>query len=201
MLVNNKELIYMFLAQELLNEKYNGKDWRNQVAIGKAKIAFLDEVSEFVRELEPTWKWWSGEAQAKTIDRDKAIFELIDAIHFGLLLILHQYSLEEIVEEMIRPVPPESSVAVYHGDEHDNFSDSVANFLKGVNFNCRVAISMLLDVIESGGWLIKGLNAGDIFIAYGKKNKLNSERVDGGQLQGTYDKSKEAELKLLERLK
>jgi hypothetical protein len=201
MLVNSKELIYMFLAQELLNEKYNGKDWRDQVSRGKAKIAFLDEVSEFARELEPTWKWWSGKAQAKTIDRDKAIFELIDAIHFGLLLILHQYSPEEIIQEINRRIPPEASVKVYQGDPHDNFSDSVANFLKGVNFNCRVAISMLLDVIESGGWLIGGLNSGDLFVAYGMKNKLNAKRVEGGQLQGTYDKSREAELKLLEQLK
>lgn len=196
MLVNTKELTYMFLAQEILNEKYNGKEWRDHVSIGKAKIAFLDEVSEFVRELEPDWKWWSGKAQAKTIDRDKAIFELIDVVHFGLLMILHRYSLEDIVAELGRRVPPESSAKVYQGDEHDNFADSVANFLKGVDFNCRVAISMLLDVIESGGWMIKGLNMGDLFIAYGKKNKRNAERVDGGQLQGTYNKSEETELKL-----
>jgi hypothetical protein len=197
MLINTKELIYMFLAQEVLNEKYNGKEWRSQVAIGKAKIAFLDEISEFSRELEPTWKWWSGKAQAKIIDRDKAIFELIDAIHFGLLLILHRYSLEEIIQSLNCRMPPESSAKVYQGDPHDNFSDSVANFLKGVDFNVRVAISMLLDVVESGGWLIGGLNIGDLFKAYGMKNKLNSARVDGGQLQGTYNKSEEAELKLM----
>lgn len=196
-LVTIAELREMFKAQEVLNKKYNGEDWKAGVSVGKAEAAILDEVSEFLREIEPKWKWWSGKAQAKTIDQNKAIFELIDLVHFGLMLILYRFPLTRVLWTLEDNFEywPSALVAqcVDEDDEIGRFTRSVTLFLDNTRYAINLTlIKRLIDIIEYGGKLLD-LKPGQIYEAYQKKNALNGKRA-APQKAGTYDKSTEPEL-------
>lgn len=197
-LVTLDELKQMFKAQDVLNKKYNGEQWKENITNGRAEAAFIDECSEFLREIEPYWKWWSGKAQAKVIDINKATFELIDIIHFGLMIVLYRYHLDAVIFTLDDDFEYEPSAFLTNPDDQDDldkFTTSITSFLKSYRDHiCFTVVKRLIDVIEMGGELI-GLKPGQIFEAYQKKNELNSKRA-APQKAGTYDKSKEQELSL-----
>lgn len=194
-LVTIAELAKMFEAQEVLNKKYNGEEWKTNITFGRAEAAFIDEASEFLREIEPMWKWWSGKAQAKAIDHNKATFELIDIIHFGLMIVLYRFSLDHVLYTLEEDFEyqPSAFITMIEGDELGRFTTAVNKFIEADRYSIRFTlIKRLIDVIETGGNLL-GLKPGQIFEAYQKKNALNSKRA-APQKAGTYDKSTEAEL-------
>lgn len=194
-LVTVDELKEMFKSQEILNRKYNGENWKEGVTLGRAEAAFIDEGSEFLREIEPYWKWWSGKAQAKTIDVNKATFELIDLIHFGLMIILYRFPLEHILYTLDDDFEyqPCALIAVEE-DDLAQFTIAFTSFLSNRYTIRYTKIKRLIDIIETGGNLL-GLKPGQIYEAYQKKNALNGQRA-APQKAGTYDKSKEVELTL-----
>ena len=195
-LISLDELKEMFKAQEVLNKKYNGENWRDSITPGRAEAAFTDEVAEFLREIEPIWKWWSGKAKAKVIDKTKAAFELIDMIHFALMIVLYRFSLDKVlftIEEEFEYTP--SPRVETESEPLSKFTTAYIEFLA----NCRYSINYgmvrrVIELIETGGVLL-GLEPGQIYEAYQKKNALNSKRAEP-QMAGTYDKSKEQDLTL-----
>lgn len=192
-LINHEEMALMVEAQEVLNKKYNGDQWRLSVDIGKAKFALLDEVSEFAREIKPTWKWWGG--NQGEIDPQKATFELIDVMHFALLVALHRYPVDILAHPM-RTWKWEGDMWGPHTDKHNQFVKAIQRFLQAVDLESRSnVITGLFNIAQTGGELLN-LAPGQIYEAYKLKNALNHKRVEGGVMQGLYDKSQESELSL-----
>jgi dimeric dUTPase (all-alpha-NTP-PPase superfamily) len=195
--VSSTQLIEMIRAQEVLNKKYSGLDWRKRVHLGMAKMALVEEMAEMGHEINATWKWWSP-VEKHILDFSKATFEFIDVIHFALLLLLYRYSEEELCyalkDEMSNDLEPDMWGAV--GDPHNAFIKSVTRFLTAIDIdNRRLAIKGVRNIIETGAVLL-GLNDGDVLKAYMLKNERNHKRVEGGVMTGEYDKSKESDLKL-----
>lgn len=190
--VTTAHLQRMFLEQEKLNKKYNGENWRDGIQMGYMKTAYWDEVGEFARELTPDWKWWSGKAKAKTIDFDKALYELIDVIHFGLMLILFRHDITQVVFRLGLKPTIEADMYGVVDDKYDHFIKANTRFLYSVaQHNLEQEIRNLLNVIETGCNVLGVQYADTVYYAYMEKNSLNHKRVEGGQLEGTYDKSTE----------
>lgn len=189
MLINAYQLSEMFKAQEELNKKFNGEYWRRALTMGQAKFAFNDEVAEFGQELSGSWKWWK--ADKKPLDKQKALFELVDAIHFGMLLVLYRNDLNAVLTRVLDPNGPECTMYGRVSDPLNYFLRSVQRFYSALEFDqLDASITGLINVIETGGFLLD-LTPGEIYGAYLTKNHLNHLRVEGGDKYGLYDRSKE----------
>lgn len=199
LLINADILKRMLAMQERLNVKYNGEEWRDKVKMTKVKLAILDEVSEFLREIEATWKWWKHDP---TYNRQKALYELIDLVHFGLLAMLHRYDLEGLtkrIEVDMHNVVHPTHVGSYSMTvlKQEFFMDALLQFLQLIDDteqDYRNIIYLFCNLVQAGGELIGVTDPQEIYTAYVMKNQRNHERVDGGVMVGTYDKSKESEL-------
>lgn len=189
MLINAYQLSEMFKAQEELNKKFNGENWRRGLTMGQAKFAFNDEIAEFGQELSGSWKWWK--AEKKPLDKQKALFELVDAIHFGMLLVLFRNDLSAVLNRVLDPNGPECDMYGQVSDPLNYFLRSVQRFYSALEFDqLDASITGLINVIETGGKLLD-LEPGEVYAAYAAKNKLNHLRVEGGDKYGLYDRSKE----------
>lgn len=182
----------MFAMQEDLNHKYGGVNWRDGFTMGKAKLAFMDEASEFIREIESDWKWWKVNP---TYHKQKALFELIDLVHFGMLIILYNEQHHNI--GMITTDVDYSCYDCYPGvDLHDDFSVAVGEFLWADHSSMGAGYGMeiLISVIHAGAKLLDITDPEAIYQAYVMKNNRNHQRVDEGVLVGRYDKNNERDL-------
>lgn len=181
-----EQLFNMFDRQEELNIKYSGDDWRNRLTLTQIKCAILDEVSEFLREIESDWKWWKKDAN---YNKQKALFELIDIIHFSMMAMQFVgVKLDQNLEQLY--LYKDKS-----GEPLDRFVKSVNRFISSLENSNYYIMDDLMTIISSGSDIL-GLRNGDIYTAYVMKNDRNHERIAGGILTGHYDKAKEAELKL-----
>lgn len=187
--VTLEELKFMLEAQEQLNIKYSGDEWRNNITMGQAKFALHEEVAEFINELRPAWKWWG---KVEKLDRDKAIFEYIDVLHFAMLIALFNFYPDEL--ETFLPVG--GDMGMNHIDMYNQFSKAIQRFLIQVDqHNIQDVVVGLYNIINIGAKILD-LKDGEVFEAYLKKNALNHKRVENGALDGSYDKSKEESLSL-----
>lgn len=195
LLVSNDELLEMTFKQEVLNMKYNGLIWKDKVKVGAAKFALMDEVSEFLREIESDWKWWKK--VGSSYHKQKALFELIDVVHFALVLVLHRQRMHEVLKHIHTEKPQAQMYDIMDGDDPQNeFAKAVTWFLNAVDFNnLDMMLNGVCNIIQTGGEML-GLEPGEIFQAYLLKNARNHERVEGGVMEGKYDKSQEKELEL-----
>lgn len=51
----------------------------------QVRVALLAEIGELAQELKPEWAWWRKKNDSKQVDRDKALGEAADTLHFALL--------------------------------------------------------------------------------------------------------------------
>lgn len=181
----------MILLQDTLNIKYGGENWRDNIKLGKAKFAVLDEVSEFLREIESEWKWWKPNGN---YHKQKALYELIDVVHFALLILL----LKNDVRDIISSIGEQGTGPTYFGpwdDVQDIFSDTITEFLGLAAYSdIDDELVRICNIIQIGGEVLGMTSPQDMYNAYVMKNQRNHERVDGGVLVGKYDKSKESDI-------
>ena len=195
-LIDSKvDLSKMFDMQEILNIKYNGKNWRHEVSSGKLKLAFLEECSEFTSELESDWKWYKNK-DAK-YNRQAALFELVDSIHFAMSLALYRHPLDYIKLRLNWASGYSPTMYSPVTDKHNQYVKAITRFLTACDRdNLEDMIIGILNMCQVGGQMFE-CSPGEIFQAYCIKNQRNHLRVEGGVMTGDYDKSKELELKLV----
>lgn len=194
-MIKSDELAEMFRAQSELNDIYSGVFWRKTISMGDFKFAMLDEVSEFMRETEATWKWYKHPSKQSN-NHQNAIFEFIDVIHFALSLVLYRHDVSSICDLVKSGNVYEPTDYVEVDDMNNLFVKAMTNFLKMVDNDMRAQmVSALINFIQVGGMMLK-LEPGDIRKAYEMKYKRNLARVAGGVLTGNYDKTTEEALSL-----
>lgn len=181
----------MIILQEDLNIKYGGADWRDNIPVGKAKFAVLDEVSEFLREIESEWKWWKPNGN---YHKQKALYELIDVVHFTLLILLLKNELRDVISTLDEQGANPNCLG-WRASKESNFSDAITEFLGRAAYSgIEDELVRICNVIQTGATLLGCTDKQDIYNAYVMKNQRNHERVDGGILVGKYDKSKESDI-------
>lgn len=104
----NEQLKTILDAQEALNEKYTGKDWRDAIPLSSFLSALDTEVSEYL-ESSPRvgdkekiknngWKWWKQQKTKKYWEFEELLeyFE-VSAIEPPLPYIINQDNISEIM--------------------------------------------------------------------------------------------------------
>lgn len=196
-LINRNQLEELIYMQETLNCKYGTVNWRDNFSFGQAKLAVLDEVSEFIREIESDWKWWKVNPN---YHKQKALFELIDIVHFTIMMALYHTDVSTLAmastDVNLDNKPSESS-----GDKYDDFSVAIGSLITSGNIAERGLFQegirnlyQIVDIINTGGALLGITDVNAIYQSYIMKNNRNHQRVDEGVLVGRYDKSNERDL-------
>lgn len=201
-LINRNQLEELINMQETLNCKYGGVNWRENFSFGQAKLAVLDEVSEFIREIESDWKWWKVNPN---YHKQKALFELIDIVHFSLMMALYHTDASTLAMEST-DMKNDDFIFEPGVDKYDEFSITVGSLLfssmgNGVNDQRRNMHSLrqVVNIINTGGALLGITDVNAIYQAYIMKNHRNHTRVDQGVLVGRYDKNNERDLIYVEK--
>jgi len=70
--------------QAMLDEKFKDKMGTKEIDPNKIRVAYIDEVGEFIHELKPKWCYWKN--NFKEMDKRKTLEELSDCMHFALSL-------------------------------------------------------------------------------------------------------------------
>ena len=70
--------------QAMLDEKFKDKMGTKEIDPNKIRVAYIDEVGEFIHELKPKWCYWKN--KFKEMDKRKTLEELSDCMHFALSL-------------------------------------------------------------------------------------------------------------------
>jgi dimeric dUTPase (all-alpha-NTP-PPase superfamily) len=181
----NDELREMFRLQEALNIEYKGVEWDDVFKIGQIKAALMTEVGEFLNEVTSDWKIW---VKGTKFDKEKAVFEFIDVVHFMLMASLFTESDETLAEATCMDSP-----LYMMEDKYDQFFLHFNGFLSALDRRDIVGqIFHIKATIEVAAGILN-MEPGEMFTAYKLKNELNLERARGGI---NYDRSNERELKL-----
>lgn len=191
----NEQLSELLDAQESLNIKYTGENWRDDIPLSSFLTALDTEVAEYL-ESSPRvgdneriknngWKWWKQNLES---DEQNQAIETIDVLHFGLSLLMFLESkenilafndrlsekdldLEDIQEKPISLLLTSKSNLILRAFENDT-----------VEVFCSFYELLLVMATKCNR------NLEEIYQGYFKKNALNAKRVEGGYIQGEYKK-------------
>jgi len=149
--------------QFILDERIKQEKNIDYVSIKDKLIALDVELSEFANEVR-FFKFWSN----KGMDREKALTEYVDALHFFLSL----------ANDM------EIDNVIYHDNGNKNMNDLFLECKQYVNSMYtdyhpenvwKVAFSLFMDIGERAGF-----SEDDIYQEYLNKNQINHDRQASG---------------------
>lgn len=183
------QITQLLEAQNTLNIKYTGEDWRDVVPMSSFSAANIAELGELLESSPRTgdndagWKWWKPYLEN---DVNNIKVEGIDIIHFSLSMVLKAYSVADAVtlydkytDELETPNVPLPM---------NNLLIAVSTFTVMSNMTeDPVFIQSFAALMESVSEYT-GMSMNAMFMLYAKKNALNHARVEGGYQEGTYQK-------------
>lgn len=193
-LIKQGDIACIFDTQRELNILYNGEDWALINSSDFHCAALHEFYGEFWKELEGVWKFFGN----CPINREAAIFELVDVVCFmtSVILIVEDFWLTKQGSDKDRNSWPMAFEDEYEYDlgnkqsllmECGKFlSSMVSNNFNRVDF--QIWLTLCLHVLE--------VSPEKFMEAYLKKTELNRHRAVNGAVEGTYDKSKEPELRI-----
>ncbi|QZI90423.1 hypothetical protein MYOV003v1_p0099 [Vibrio phage 207E48.1] len=183
-------LLEILRLQIETNELYDPK-WRDNNTQIQFRTAASNEITEMHDEIETLWKWYTPNP---TWEPQKALFELVDAVHFAASCIL-----------INRRVGVEDGLLTYELNTtpftaDDTFSEATDWWM---SFNHHLGMNpLLVQPCESLCYFIGamlatlGYTQEEYMRAHYLKNERNRARATGGVMVGTYDKSAETPLEL-----
>ena len=191
----NEQLKELLDAQESLNIKYTGEDWRDAIPLSSFLTALDTEVAEYL-ESSPRvgdneriknngWRWWK---QNIANDEQNQAIETIDVLHFGLSLLMMLESKENILaindrlseKDLDLEDIPEKPISLLLKSKSNLILRSFEN--DTVEVFCNLYELLLVMATKCNR------NLEEIYQGYFKKNALNAKRVEGGYIQGEYKK-------------
>ena len=75
--------------QELLDKKFDEKQTIRKRELDLIRLAYHTELGEFLQEVKSDWNYWKN--STKEIDKQKALEELSDMLHFSLSYVNNDY--------------------------------------------------------------------------------------------------------------
>ncbi|CAL9996914.1 nucleoside triphosphate pyrophosphohydrolase [Vibrio phage K469] len=183
-------LLEILRMQVETNDTYDA-NWRDNNTLLQFKTAAGVERTEMLDEIEVLWKWYEPNP---TWEPEKALFELVDTVHFAAscLLIGRPVGVEDKLKTF------ELSSHVYTGvDAFKEADDWWVSFTNSMGMG-----SIMVQPCESLCYYIGamvsvlGYTHEQYMAAHYKKNQRNLERANGGVMVGSYDKSAEVPLEL-----
>ena len=190
----NEQLKELLDAQESLNEKYTGKDWRDAIPLSSFLTALETESAEYL-ESSPRvgdkekiknngWKWWKNLQN----DQQNQAIETIDVLHFGLSLLMYLETKENILAINERLTDKDFELDDIEDTPISIILKSKSNLiLNSFDNNFIEVICSLYEILNSMA-LHCERTLDEIYDGYYKKNALNAKRVEGGYIDGNYMK-------------
>lgn len=176
-----KELLDLQVAT---NVAYFGENWRNVWDEVSSINSIYREWAEFLDEVTRDWKVYDPKP---VFDKTKAVYELVDVVHFMLcnLLLVNQPRLDHMLQVFGADVPVESFPTDL-GTVTEQFSYFMVENKSVYRLTHFLAVACSYLEISFETYLK----------AHKRKNDRNRARAAGGVLQGKYDKSSEQPLTL-----
>lgn len=178
------QLLGYLRRSDRLNTLYTGPDWID-IGWDKFTLAAEAEFNEFLTELTGDWKWYSTKPK---IDRNKALFELVDWFLFSASAVncyLMPTGLDGI-EEKIQAAPelvrPEGYGSGPTGLGDLNHTKSL--MVSAAGHVCAGTMIKLLGMTVETALAYLGATEDDFDRAYNVKYQLCLKRVEGGILTG-----------------
>ena len=202
--------------QKGLNDAYNGATWfEDNIFTTRFRCAADVEFVEFLQEINIHWDWYSK--KKNHIDKQKALFELVDVVHFMTAAVLRSGSLQYIIDGVelgmdeyfndpnlffASPTGPDGNFLREMQDRYGFFWKAINELtleqgLTEARVNdqlTRASLHLLTFIAE--GIAALGYTAEEFHKAYVLKNERNHARVAGGVMRGIDVKSSETELVL-----
>ena len=75
--------------QELLDKKFDEKQTIRKRELDLIRLAYHTELGEFLQEVKSDWNYWKN--STKEIDKQRALEELSDMLHFSLSYVNNDY--------------------------------------------------------------------------------------------------------------
>lgn len=191
----NEQLKELLDAQESLNIKYTGEDWRDAIPLSSFLTALETEASEYL-ESSPRvgdkekvknngWAWWK---QSKINDIQNQAIETIDVLHFGLSLLMYLESKENILKINDKLTDRDFELEDIDTLPISLLLKSKSNLiLNSFDNNFVEVICSLYEILNTMAVHCER-SLEEIYQGYFKKNALNAKRVEGGYIQGEYIK-------------
>lgn len=213
---SKQQMVQLFEAQNSLNIKYLGEDWRKHLDGTSILTAIFTETAEYLESAPrtgdkyesgiKTWKWWKPTLEN---DEQNMAVETIDVLHFVLTYYLYSFpetSYEDLADAFVNNVKWQ-----FEGEGSDEVNTTqqrgtwILKSMAGVILNhySRYMLASADNTIHEIDaapfmlmqhmWVECGRTSDDIFNGYFEKNKLNAERVSKGYMKGQYDKNASGE--------
>lgn len=191
----NEQLSELLDAQESLNIKYTGEDWRDAIPLSSFLTALDTEVAEYL-ESSPRvgdnekiknngWKWWKQNLES---DEQNQAIETIDVLHFGLSLLMYLESKENILKINDKLTDRDFELDDIQGKPISLLLKSKSKLVLRSFENDTVEVFCNLYELLLVMATNCNRNLEEIYQGYFKKNALNAKRVEGGYIQGEYKK-------------
>jgi len=188
--MTHEDMRALLTAQASLNVKYTGEDWASKVPVAHFIAAMQAEYGELLESSPRTgdlvgddmpkgWKWWKPYLE-NDVNNNKV--EGVDMIHFAMSAMLVRLGgVDEVMSEIekleIQPDKPEQA---------DEFiATALIGSVSGFTINILFTDSPQ-EVTAAYIYLVDALcdyclmTPEEMVELYNKKNKLNSERIEGG---------------------
>lgn len=180
-MITREQFLSLLHTQVETSVAYMGETWYEVWDRNAARNSIYREYAEFLDEVE---KYWHCYKPNPTFDRDAAIFELVDIVHFMLTAMLIDAAPEELATDVNFPKSHGMTTSVMEQVE-GSFTEFMCkqkpwHFAIFLNHACRFF----------------GITETQYMAAHMAKNARNRVRAAGGVMDGKYDKGVEAPLVL-----
>lgn len=202
--------------QKVLNDAYNGVTWfEDDFFTTRFRCAADVEFVEFLNETNIHWDWYTK--NRNNIDKQKALFELVDMVHFMTAALLRSGSVDKIVDSVslgmseyfddpemffCSPTGPNGNFLKEMHDRYGYFWNSVNELtleqgLTEARANDQITrASLHLLTLIAEGISALGYSSDEFHKAYQMKNERNHQRIAGGVMRGVDVKANEKPLEI-----
>ncbi len=212
--LTKEQLQYILNAQYALNTAFSGEEWKTNPVYPSGLNASSDaELGEFLNEIKAEWKLHGKPVNG---NRDDAMFELVDVVHFmaaALNCALHRNGIDvgdyeeyiKMIDELRKEEYIPTNITVRDAPFYAQFSQYYRDFWSILDIlNCDLsnnylkinfmnAIRCMKGFVACGITKI-GFNSEELLNAFKMKEARNYARIRGGILEGADVKKDEARL-------
>lgn len=179
-------------TQNELNEKFV-PSYKEKISTRQYGIALFNEIAEF---MESTPKFENHKFWKPYLDDDtqNCKIEAIDILHFGLSIILVKYDrLEDHFSTILFGESIETGAVEFFeivGDLMISINSLSNSEIDRTSYSVEKLFLMSFKKLLSLMCQYLNMNFNDLYDGYFKKVKLNEKRIDGGYMEGKYEKVK-----------
>lgn len=185
-MINRQQFMGLVETQILTNEAYYGSKWNLVWNDNSIRNSIYREYAEFLDEVETAWHCYKPNPN---FNKTKAVYELVDIVHFMLCSLVNKYHIDVIEAE--------ASFENYPQLQHIQnamFTDVEYYFTKFMHQRRPSPRSLIYFLSCACTFL--DIDDETYIKAHMRKNERNRLRASSGVLEGKYDKSKELPLTL-----